>query len=42
MVDKLVRRTVGDEKNFFTLVNSFLRNEHYLQTKQYTLNIKKP
>ena len=32
----------NEENNFFTLANSSLRNEHYLQTKQYTLNIKKP
>ena len=42
MVEKLVRGTAGEEKNFFTLPNSSLRNEHYLQTKQCTLNIKKP
>ena len=35
-------RTVSEEKNFFTLTASSLRNEHYLQTKQYTLNIKRP
>ena len=42
MADKFVRRTVSEENNFFNLTNSSLRNEHYLQTKPYTLNIKKP
>ena len=42
MAEKLVRGTAGEEKKIFTLPNSSLRNEHYLQTKQCTLNIKKP